>query len=106
MLPSRQTSCWIDSSMTNKLRSIGNGEAFEGISMVNESARSKGHERRGNTYPRNARSLLESPASAPAASSPAPCSRSSTGKYDVSVIDRKRGTKGASIRRMLLQSTP
>lgn len=62
--------------------------------------------RKYTAYPRKARSLLESPASAPAASSAPPCSRSSTGKYDVSVMDRKRGTNGASICRMMLQSTP
>ena len=56
-------------------------------------------------YPRNARSLLVSLASATVLSVPL-CSRSSTGKYDVSVIDRKRGTNGASICRIALQSTP
>lgn len=48
------------------------------------------------THPKNARSLLVPVVSAPAGSS-GTCSSSSVGKYEVSVMDLRRGMKGASI---------
>ncbi len=57
------------------------------------------------THPRNARSLFAPVVSALTGSS-GTCSSSSVGKYDVSVIERRRGMKGASMFRMAFQSTP
>lgn len=58
-----------------------------------------------NVYPMNAKSLLSPVTSAPAGVS-GTASNSSVGKYDVSVIDLKCGTNGASICLMHDQSTP
>lgn len=58
-----------------------------------------------NTYPRNAKSFAALAAS-PTGVSAGVWSRSSVGKYDVSVIERRCGTKGASMCRIDSQSTP
>jgi hypothetical protein len=80
-------------------------EAFEGVPKgYCEHPRYKPHRLRVN-YPRKARSLFAPVVSAPAGSSGTSCS-SSVGKYDVSVMERSRGTKGDSISRIDTQSTP
>lgn len=56
------------------------------------------------TYPRNGRSLLATLASAGVSSGT--WSRSSVGKYEVSVTELKWGINGASIWRIVSQSTP
>ena len=57
------------------------------------------------TYPRNARSFC-APVVSPADGSSGTCSSSSVGKYEVSVIERRRGMNGASIWRIAFQFTP
>jgi hypothetical protein len=57
-------------------------------------------------YPKNARSFFALSPESAAEGIFSVCSISSVGKYDVSVIDLRLGTKGASISRMEAQSTP
>lgn len=83
---------------------IIDGKALEGVSgPVNVSNHSTGDS--VSTYPKNARSLLAPDVSAPTGWSGTDAS-SSVGKYDVSVMDLRLGTNGASISRMMSQSTP
>jgi hypothetical protein len=82
---------------------LGKGsEPCEGISA--ELLEKKGVGLQKVTDPRNAKSLLTALLSAGVSSSA--WSISSVGKYDVSVMDLRCGTKGACIRRIVSQSTP